>query len=140
MSRFHKKNKYDSDKEVSLKRSDIKAYSEDEDAFPIYIPTETSAIKKKKKKGKKIALALLLVFLLIIGGGAGAFIGLQRKGQQKLVSYDNVIIESIDEAVVENDGKTVIYNGKTTMEKNSDETSLKEMLVHAISSEEVARA
>lgn len=113
MSRFHKKNKYDSDKEVSLKRSDIKAYSEDEDAFPIYIPTETSAIKKKKKKGKKIALALLLVFLLIIGGSAGAFIGLQRKGQQKLVSYDNVIIESIDEAVVENDGKTVIYNGKT---------------------------
>lgn len=113
MSRFHKKNKYDSDKEVSLKRSDIKDYSEDKDAFPVYIPTETSAGKKKKKKGKKIALALLLVFLLIIGGGAGFFFGLQQKGQQKLVSYDNVVIESIEEAVVENDGKTVNYNGKT---------------------------
>ncbi len=113
MSRFHKKNKYDSDKEVSLKRSDIKAYSEDEDAFPVYIPSETADGKKKKKMGKKIALVLLLVFLLIIGGSAGAFIGLQQKGQKKLVSYDNVVIESIEEAIVENDGKTVTYNGKT---------------------------
>lgn len=113
MSRFHKKNKYDSDKEVSLKRSDIKAYSEDKDAFPVYIPAAASDGKKKKKKGKKIALALLLIFLLLIGGAAGAFIGLQQKGQQKLVSYDNVVIDSIDEAIVENDGKTVIYNGKT---------------------------
>ena len=113
MSRFHKKNKYDSDKEVSLKRSDIKAYSEDEDAFPIYIPTATAGSKKKMKKGKKVALALLLIFLLIIGGAAGAFLGLQHKGQQNLVSYDDVVIESIEEAVVENDGKTVMYNGKT---------------------------
>lgn len=113
MSRFHKKNKYDSDKEVSLKRSDIKAYSEDEDAFPVYIPAAASDGKKKKKKGKKVALALLLIFLLLIGGAAGAFIGLQQKGQQKLVSYDNVVIDSIDEAIAENDGKTVVYNGKT---------------------------
>lgn len=114
MSRFHKKNKYDSDKEVSLKRSEIKAYSEDKDAFPVYVPSAAEGgKKKKKKKGKKVAIALLLIFLFIIGGGVGAFLGLQHKGQEKLVSYDNVVIESIDDAVAENDGKTVIYNGKT---------------------------
>ncbi len=111
MSRSHKKNKYDSDKEVSLKRSDIKAYSEDDDAFPVYIPT--SGGKKKMKKGKKVALILLLVFLLLIGGFGGAFLALQYSGQQKLVSYDDVVIDSIDEAIVHNDGKTVVYNGKT---------------------------
>lgn len=110
MSRFRKKNKYDSEKEVTLKRSDIKAYSED-DAYTVYIPSDGKT--KKKKKGKKVALILLLVFLLIIGGTAGAFLGLQHAGQQKLVSYDDVVIDSIDEAIVQNDGKTVNYNGKT---------------------------
>lgn len=110
MSRFRKKNKYDSEKEVTLKRSDIKAYSED-DAYTVYIPSDGKT--KKKKKGKKVALILLLVFLLIIGGTAGAFLGLQYAGQQKLVSYDDVVIDSIDEAIVQNDGKTVNYNGKT---------------------------
>ncbi|MBQ5823550.1 MAG: LCP family protein, partial [Clostridia bacterium] len=97
---------------VTLKRSDIKSYSEDEDAFPVYIPMGDGG-KKKKKKGKKVALILLLVFLLAIGGAAGAFLGLQYAGQQKLVSYDDVLIDSIDEAIVKNDGKTVTYNGKT---------------------------
>ncbi len=112
MSRFHKKNKYDSDKEISLKRSDVKAYSEDDDAFPVYIPT-ASGVVAKKKTGKKIAVALLLLFLLIIGGGAGAILGLQQSGRNKLVSYEDVSIGSIEQAVVENDGKTVKYNGKT---------------------------
>lgn len=113
MSRFHKKNKYDSDKEVSLKRADIKSYSEDEDAFPVFIPSSSAAAAKKKKRGKTVALVLLLLFLLIIGGCVGTFFGLQQKGKQNLVSYDNVTINSIDEAIVENDGKTVNYNGKT---------------------------
>ena len=110
MSRSHKKNKYDSDKEVSLKRADIKAYSEDDDAFPVYIPSEKP---KPKKKGKKAALILLLVFFLFVAGGAGTFFYMQYKGQQNLVSYDDVTIDSIDEAIAQNDGKTVIYNGKT---------------------------
>ena len=116
MSRSHKKNKYDSDKEVSLKRTDIKAYSEDDDAFPVYIPSENP--KPKKKKGKKILLILLLIFFLFVAAGAGTFFYMQYKGQQNLVSYDDVTIDSIDEAIAQNDGKTVIYNGKTYKVKN----------------------
>ncbi|MBQ8027761.1 MAG: LCP family protein [Clostridia bacterium] len=111
MSRSHKKNKYDSDKEVSLKRADIKAYSEDKDAFPVYIPSLPEG--KKKKKGKKILLILLLIFFLLIAGAVGTFFILQYQGQKNLVSYDDVTIGSIDEAIVQNDGKTVTYNGKT---------------------------
>ena len=111
MSRSHKKNKYDSEKEVSLKRADIKSYSEDNDAFPVYIPT--AAPKAKKKKGKKVLLALLLIFFIGIAGVAGTFFYLQYQGQQNLVSYEDVVIGSIDEAVVQNDGKIVNYNGKT---------------------------
>ena len=110
MSRSHKKNKYDSDKDVSLKRAEIKSYSEDNDAFPVYIPTENP--KPKKKKGKKILLILLLIFFLLVAATAGTFFYLQYKGQQDLVSYDDVTIDSIDEAIVQNDGKTVVYNGK----------------------------
>lgn len=52
-----------------------------------------------------------------------------------------IIVSSEPEEVLGNSDRVmVIYNGKTTMEKNSGETSLKEMLVHAISSEEVAKA
>ena len=51
-----------------------------------------------------------------------------------------IIISSEPEEVLGNaDRVMVIYNGKTTMEKNSGDTSLKEMLVHAISNEEVAQ-
>ena len=111
MSRSRKKNKYDSDKEVTLKRTDIKAYSEDEDAFPIYIPTEKP--KPKKKKWKKVLLILLLIFFFLIAALACAFFVLQYQGKKILTSYENVVIESIDEARTQNDGKTVYYNGKT---------------------------
>lgn len=50
-----------------------------------------------------------------------------------------IIISSEPEEVLGNSDRVmVIYNGKTTMEKNSGDTSLKEILVHAISSGEVA--
>ncbi len=111
MSRSHKKNKYDSDKEVNLKRADIKAYSEDDDAFPVYIPTENE--KPKKKKWKKVLLILFLIFFLLIAAFAVTFFVLQYQGQKKLTSYDDVVIGSIDEAITKNDGKTVYYNGKT---------------------------
>lgn len=111
MSRSHKKNKYDSDKEVTLKRTDIKAYSEDEDAFPIYIPTQ--APKPKKKKWKKVLLILLLLFFLFVAAFAGTFFVLQNQGKKTLTSYQDVVIDSIDEARTQNDGKTVYYNGKT---------------------------
>ena len=111
MSRFHKKNKYDSDRDVSLKRAEIKSYSEDTDAFPVYIPSENP--KPKKKKGKKVLLILLLIFFLLVAATAGAFFYMQYKGQKDLVSYEDVTIDSIDEAIVNNDGKTVVYNGKT---------------------------
>ena len=66
-----RKNKYDSEKDVTLKRMDIKAYS-DEDAFPVYIPSQNVAGKEKKKK-KKVLLILLLIFLMLIFGAGGAF-------------------------------------------------------------------
>ena len=51
-----------------------------------------------------------------------------------------IIVSSEPEEVLGNaDRVMVIYNGKTTMEKNSGDTSLKEMLVHAISSEEAVQ-
>jgi len=113
MSRSHKKNKYDSDKEVTLKRTDIKAYSEDEDAFPVYIPTESP--KPKKKKWKKVLLILLLIFFIIIAAIACTFFVMFEQGKKNLTSYEDVVIGSIDEARTENDGKTVYYNGKTYM-------------------------
>ncbi len=106
-----RKNKYDSDKDVTLKRMDIKPYSE-EDAFPVYIPAENAAAKEKKK-GKKVLLILLLLFFIIFAGGTGAFVYLQYQGQKNLMDYENVTVGSIDEAIVQNDGKTVNYNGKT---------------------------
>lgn len=110
MSRSHKKNKYDSDKEVSLKRADIKAYSEDEDAFPVYIPTTNQ--KPKKKKWKKVLLIILLIFFLLIAALAITFFVMWYQGQKNLTNYEDVVIGSIDEARTENDGKTVYYNGK----------------------------
>lgn len=107
-----RKNKYDSEKEVTLKRKDIKAYSE-EDAFPVYIPTQNSAVVKEKKKKKKAFLIILLIFFMILAGIAGAFIYLQYNGQKNLIDYNDVNINSIDEAIAQNDGKVVYYNGKT---------------------------
>ena len=66
-----RKNKYDSDAEVTLKRTDIKAYSE-EDAFPVYIPTQNSKVIKEKKKKKKVLLIIFLIFFIILAGIAGA--------------------------------------------------------------------
>ena len=54
-----------------------------------------------------------------------------------------IIISSEPEEVLGNaDRVMVIYKGETTMEKNAADTSLKEMLVHAITSgnEEEAEA
>lgn len=52
-----------------------------------------------------------------------------------------IIISSEPEEVLGNaDRVMVIYKGKTTMEKDAADTTLKEMLVHAISIEEVAEA
>ena len=115
MSRSNsKKNKYDSDLDYSVDVNKVKAYSED-DAFRPYVPYEGGAKKQKKKKKKagKIILIILLVILLLIAFVAGAFFYLQYKGKQKMVSYEDVSIQSIDDAFTENDGKTVIYNGKT---------------------------
>ncbi len=109
MSRLNKKpNKYDSDKEVNLNLGDIKNYDEDEALKP-YVPSEKP---KKKKKGLKILLILLLIFFLLVAIAAGAFFFLQYQGRKELISFEDVSIESIDEAVPENDGKIITYNGK----------------------------
>lgn len=109
MSRLSSKNnKYDSDKEIKLNMEKVENYNFD-DAFKEYVPSEKP--KKKKKKGLKILLILLLIFFLIIAVAAGAFFVLQLKGKQ-MVSYDDATIQAVDQAEVENDGKTVYYNGK----------------------------
>ncbi len=107
-----RKNKYDSDSEVTLKRTDIKAYSE-EDAFPVYIPTENSAVAKDKKKKKKVLLIIFLILFLLLAGIAGAFLYLHYVGQRNLMNYNDANINSIDEAITQSDGKVVYYNGKT---------------------------
>ena len=109
MSRLSsKKNKYDSDKEIKLNMEKVENYNFD-DAFKEYVPSEKP--KKKKKKGLKILLILLLIFFLIIAVAAGAFFVLQFKGKQ-MVSYEDATIQAVEEAEIENDGKTVYYNGK----------------------------
>ena len=108
MSRLNsKKNKYDSDKEINLNMENVGNYDPDE-AFKEYVPTEKP---KKKKKGLKILLVLLLIFFLLIAVAAGTFFVLQQKGKQ-MVSYEDATIQAVEEAEVENDGKTVYYNGK----------------------------
>lgn len=105
----NKENKYDSDKDFELKIEEVDNYNPD-DAFKPYVPGEKPQ-KKKKKKGLKILLILLLIFFLVIAISAGAFFVLQYKGKQ-MVSYEDATIQAVEEAVVENDGKTVVYNGK----------------------------
>ncbi len=112
MSRLNsKKNKYDSDKEIKLSIENVGNYNPD-DAFKEYVPGEKpQKSKKKKNKGLKVLLVLLLIMFLLVGIAAGSFFYLQYKGKQ-MVSYEDVTIQSVEEAVVENDGKTVVYNGK----------------------------
>ncbi len=115
MSRSNNKpNKYDSDVEYSVDKNKVKPYSRD-DAFKDYVPpTQTAnSVKKKKSKAGKVILIILLVIFLLVALLAGAFFFLQYQGKKEMVSYENVSIQSIDNAQTENDGKTVVYNGKT---------------------------
>ncbi len=101
-------NKYDSEKDFTLDVNNISNYDE-ADGFKPYVPAKEK--KKKKKKGGKIFLIILLILFLLVALAAGAFFVLQQKGKE-MISYENATIESIDEAVAENDGKTITYNGK----------------------------
>lgn len=118
MSRSNNKpNKYDSDVEYSVDLEKVKPYSYD-DAFkdyvpPTYVPNSGKKQKKKMNKALKVILIILLILFLLIGIAASAFFALQYQGKKELVSYENVSIQSIDTVETENDGKTVVYNGKT---------------------------
>lgn len=107
----NKPNKYDSDKEVTLNVNNISEYDEAESYKP-YVPDESKKSKKsKKKKAKKVILIILLVLFLLVAIAVSAFFVLQYKGKD-MTSFEDANIESIDEAVAENDGKTITYNGK----------------------------
>ncbi|MBR6619496.1 MAG: LCP family protein [Clostridia bacterium] len=112
----NKPNKYDSDIEYTVDKTKVKAYSRD-DAFKDYVPmtyvSNSGQKPKKKSKAGKVILIILLVLLLFIALLAGAFLFLQHQGKKELVSYEDATIESIDDALSEDDGKTVFYNGKT---------------------------
>lgn len=121
MSRSNNKpNKYDSDVEYSVDLDKVKPYSRD-DAFkdyvpPTYVPNsgkKATKAKKKKNKAGKVILIILLILFLLAALVAGTFFFLQYQGKKEMVSYEGASIQSIDDAQTENDGKTVVYNGKT---------------------------
>ncbi|MCR5837269.1 MAG: LCP family protein [Lachnospiraceae bacterium] len=71
---------------------------------------------KKKSKGitaKKVLLIILAVILSIIIGLIIAFSILRKTGMKKLFDYNNLNIQTIDDATTDNRGKTIVYNGKT---------------------------
>ena len=69
--------------------------------------------QRKQGKGKRIALILLLVLLLLCASTVGAFVFLQNKGKKDLMNYNDLNINTIDGSVSDDDGKTILYKGKT---------------------------
>lgn len=71
---------------------------------------EASAVNSSK--GKKALLIVAAVLFLIVAGGASTVLILQQRGKE-MASFDDAEIIAAEDAVAEDDGKTVQYNGKT---------------------------
>lgn len=79
--------------------------------------TDTPIKKKRKKLGKpqKIILTVLIVILVLILSGILTVYILIETGRRSLLNTDNMSMDlssTISDAKVEDDGKTIIHNGK----------------------------
>lgn len=68
--------------------------------------------KKKKKSAGKIILGVIVFFLMLGLVGVGTLFFMINSGKKNLLDYEDTVVESVEEAEIEDDGKTVRYNGK----------------------------
>ncbi|MBQ8227594.1 MAG: LCP family protein [Clostridia bacterium] len=76
-------------------------------------PKAPSAGKKKKKKSMgKIILGVVVFFLLLVLVAVVTLFIMINSGKKNLLDYEDTTVEAVEEAEIEDDGKTVRYNGK----------------------------
>lgn len=83
-------------------------------------------VKKKNRKIKKILLWIIIVFLVLILSGILTVFILIQKGKSSLLGVDSMKIDpsgSVSEVEVDDDGKTVEFNGKKYV-YNEDMTAI----------------
>ncbi len=68
--------------------------------------------KKKKKSAGKIILGVFVFFLMLVLVAVGTLFFMINSGKNNLLDYEDTTVEAVEEAEVEDDGKTVRYNGK----------------------------
>lgn len=68
--------------------------------------------KKKKKSAGKIILGIIIFILLLALVAVGTLFVMINSGKNNLLDYEDTTVEAVEEAEVEEDGKTVRYNGK----------------------------
>ncbi len=69
-------------------------------------------VKKKKKSAGKIILGIVIFFLMLILVAVVALFIMINSGKNNLLDYEDTTVEAVEEAEIEEDGKTVRYNGK----------------------------
>ncbi len=72
----------------------------------------SSSKKKKKNKAGKIILSVFIFFMALILVAVSTLFIMINSGQNNLLDYEDTTIEAAENAEVEEDGKTVRYNGK----------------------------
>lgn len=77
-------------------------------------PTTTSKVVKptKKKSAGKIILGVVIFFLMLVLVAVVALFIMINSGKNNLLNYDDTVVEAVEEAEIDQDGKTVRYNGK----------------------------
>lgn len=68
--------------------------------------------RNKKSKATKIILGILLAIFLLIIIAAVSLLVMMQTGKKRLLDYDNAVIETVEEAESEDDGKIIYYKGK----------------------------
>ena len=66
----------------------------------------------KKNKTAKIILGIFLSIFLLIVIAAVSLLIMMQMGKKRLLDYDDAVIETVDEAETEDDGKIIYYKGK----------------------------
>ncbi len=75
-------------------------------------PQRSEPKGKKKKKTGKIILGIFVFFLMLIVVAVSTLMIMINSGKNNLLDYEDTTVEAVEEAEVEEDGKTVRYNGK----------------------------
>ncbi len=93
----------------------IKNLSEKYNEISVVEKSSHSSVKTaepKKKKTAKVVLGVIIFFLMLVLVGVVALFIMINSGKNNLLDYEDTTVEAVDDAVVEEDGKTVRYNGK----------------------------